>query len=163
VSKEPKGRITRKEDTLHVGLARYEKPQSKWPWWAVEYGGWIVVAVILIGVIIPFGFWGLKATQDRPVLSGASAKLVIVFGPAQVWEGGSNSRVKSVSVKVANQGQKTATNVKILAVIGSDAYPLQGPLSVDSGRAEAFSGDINRTIPEGGSIQISMTCDSCQS
>lgn len=162
MNKEPKGRIARKKDTLHVGLARYEKPQSKLPWWAVEYGGWIVVVVILIGVILPFGFWGWKIRQESPVRSGAAAKLAVVFGPAQVWAGGSNSIVKSVSVKVANLGQKTATNVKISAVIGSTFYPLQGPITIDSGRSEGFSGDINRSIPEGGSIQVSMTCDSCQ-
>ncbi len=162
MNREPNGRIERKKDTLQVGLARYQKPESKWPWWAVEYGAWIVVAIVVAGVIIPFGFWGWRLTNNRPVTSGASAKLVVVFGPAQVWAQGSSSRVQSVSVKVANHGQETATNVKISAVIASDSYALQGPISIDSGRVESFSGDVNRSIPEGGSIQVSIACDNCQ-
>jgi hypothetical protein len=162
VRKESKGRITRKEEALEVGLARHEKSQTRWPWWAIEYGAWIVMAVVVVGVIIPFGFLGWRLTHDRPVASAASAKLVVVFGPARVWAEGSTARVQSLSVKVANQGGGVATNVRVSALIGGDGFALGGAGSIEAGKVESFNGDINRNVPEGETIRILMTCDSCQ-
>jgi hypothetical protein len=162
VSKEPKGRITRKEDDLKVGLARYEKPQSKWPWWAVEYGGWIVVALVLLFVIVPFGFLGWRLTSDRPASPGGAASLVVVAGPTKIWAEGSASRVKSVSVRVANQGPVPATRIHVAVVIDSSVYPLQGPTDLASGRSDTFTGEINRSLVDGQSLQVSLTCNECQ-
>jgi hypothetical protein len=161
VNKEPKGRITRKEDELKVGLARYQRPQSKWPWWAVEYGGWIVVVLVLLFVIVPFGFLGWRLTSDKPAPREGSAKLVVVAGPTRIWAEGSASRLKSVSVRVANQGAGPAMGVKVTVAIDNHAFPLQGATNIESGRADTFTGEVNRSFVDGQSMQVSLTCDTC--
>lgn len=149
-------------EELEVGLARYQTPQASYvPRWFVEYGGWLFAGALLIAVLVTVyviqrrGADGLTVTQ--------SASLVIVGTPRKIWEEGSVTTVKSVQVRVGNQGQAAARQVQVVVVAGARRIQLQGPGEIDRGKSELFSGDIQIKLRQGEDLAIATTCSNCPS
>jgi hypothetical protein len=162
VSKKPKETLTRKEETLEVGLARHQKPKNKIPQWMIDYGVWIFVGAVFFLFLLPFGILGWKLPGSGHAHSGPRAQLVALTIPARIWVDGSSTKVKSVQVKVGNQGTIKAHGVQVLAVVRGQVFPLTGATDLEAGKMALYSGDLNLNLNNQEAIQVVMNCATCQ-
>jgi len=149
-----------KREELEVGLARYEAPKtSSVPRWFVEYGGWLFAGGLLIAALGAVYVIWRRGADDLTATPPAS--LVIVGTPRKIWEEGSVTTVKSVQVRVGNQGQAAATNVQVAVVAGTRRIQLRGPGAIEIGKSELFSGDVQVKLRQGDDLVIATTCSNC--
>jgi hypothetical protein len=149
-----------KREELEVGLDRYDgQKTSAVPRWFIEYGGWLFAAGLLVAA---FGMLKLMSREGTNGIGTAPpASLVIVGTPRKVWEDGSVTAVKSVQVRIGNQGQAPAMNVQVAVVAGARRIQLQGPGEIESGKSELFSGDIQVKLKQGEDLTVSAACSNC--
>lgn len=152
-----------RREELSVGLARKAVSESTLvPRWFVEFGGWIFAGGLLLGALVTLGVLKDRNEQDRLLMKGAPASLVVIGTPLKVWEEGSGTKVKSVQVRVGNQGAHPAENVRVFVVSRSSRDLLRGPERIESGKSAVFSGDTQLVLRQDQEVQLVLECSNCR-
>jgi hypothetical protein len=100
--------------------------------------------------------------KDKLLIGDSLASLMVVGTPLKVWEEGSVTKVKSVQVRVGNEGPHAAENVQVAVVSGSNRIVLPGPKQIQSGKSAVFSGDTQLVLRQGQEVQLSLECSNCR-
>jgi hypothetical protein len=163
VNRKPGQPIERTEETLEVGLDRYRKQERRVPNWLVDYGLWIFLGFLSFVVILPFTVFGSRSLfgGDAPVPQGPLAQLSVVSGPMRIWMEGSQTRLKTIQVKVGNRGRGEASEVRVIASIRGQLFNLQGPNALSSGKVAQYSGPADISITDNDLIQMILSCANC--
>lgn len=163
MNRKPGQPIQRTEETLEVGLDRYRKPESRVPKWLVDYGLWIVLGILGLVVVLPFTVFGSRSFfgGSAPVPQGPLAQLSVVSGPMRVWVEGSQTRLKTIQVKVGNRGRGEASEVQVIASIRGQLFSLQGPGALSSGNVAQYAGPAEISITDNDVIQMILRCANC--
>jgi len=162
VSKNPKEKLTRKEEALEVGLSRHKKPNSKTPQWFLDYGIWIFVGAVFFLFLLPFVILGWRLPGSRSPEPGPRPQLVALTLPARIWVEGSSTKVKSVQVKIGNQGAVKAQDVHVLVLVKEQTFSLTGATEIESGKMALYSGELNMNLTNEEPLQVVMNCSNCQ-
>lgn len=150
----------RPRDPMDVGLDRHSKRGAKRhfaPVWLEERLGWISIVAVAIGVGLPLGFIGSAPSTT----SGPQAQLFVSYGPARVWLPGSQTHLRSITVKVHNRGPVSATGVSVNATVSGQTFALTGKDSIALGNTEEYSAftDVNATAAD--AIAVKLSCQNC--
>jgi hypothetical protein len=157
-----KSRSAPRREELDVGLARHEKAKSGSAWRLfIEFGGWWFTGLLVLVVIALLYFTSLRNVDSNPDL-GPSAVLGIIGAPKKIWEEGATTKVKSVQVRVGNQGKSRADNVRVTAVASTSRAPLSGPAQIESGQSGLFAGEVGVVLRPGQDLQIVLECSNCR-
>lgn len=149
-----------KREELQVGLARYEiQKSSSMPRWFVEYGGWLFAVGLLVAAVGTLYLISRRGGEGLTTTPPAS--LIVVGTPRKIWEEGSVTTVKSLQVRVGNQGQSPAKNVQVGVIAGPRRIQLQGPGQIEAGKSELFSGEIQVKLRQGEDLAVSIECSNC--
>ncbi|MFN5061488.1 MAG: hypothetical protein ACK5GN_01445 [Pseudomonadota bacterium] len=150
-----------RREEMNVGLARHEKQlDQNMPGWFLERGGWIFAGCLVLAALAVF-FVTTDFDTGEPVDRRSLASLVVVGAPRTIWEDGSSTFVQSVQVRVGNQGQSQARDVKVSVVVGSNRMQLRGSDKIDSGKSEVFAGDARVLLRPGQELEFALECSNC--
>lgn len=158
--KDRRKKLTRRDDPMEVGLARYEKDRPLLPVWVVEHGGKIVLGAFFLFVSIPLLFLrdSISGKNTDPHLA---AELILMNSPSIVWESGRADVIDKVSVLIGNKALVEAKGVEIIVRIGERRYSLQGDGVIPSGESREYARDLR--IPHNPKLQVDfeLLCDNC--
>ena len=144
---------------MQVGLRRNKKPQGlRLPSWLEEYGGWMVVLLVIVAFIIPIQMLGVF---DRPKETKPTAEIRVVGVPVKSWAEGSSTRIESIAVEVENLGPELAKGVTVEGVVRGTAFRLAGPVTVEPGKRERFMGAPNLNIMSEDPVTLRLSCANC--
>jgi hypothetical protein len=149
-------------DELVVGLARHDKPkQGQLQRWLIEFGGWVFTGLLLVVVLV--SMYGVSGRKSEKVISAEQlASLTVVGPPKKVWDDGSTTKVKSVQVRVGNQGPSRADDVRVVVALAGVRLQLAGPIQIDSGKSELFAGKVDALLRPGQDLQVILECANCR-
>jgi hypothetical protein len=158
--KDRRKKLTRRDDPMEVGLARYEKERPLLPVWVVEHGGKIVLGAFFLFVSIPL-FLLRDSTSEKNTDPLLAAELILMNSPSIVWESGRDDVINRVSVLVGNKALVGAKGVEIIARIGERRYSLQGDGLIPSGESREYARELR--IPHNPKLQLNfeLHCDNC--
>lgn len=130
------------------------------PPWVHDYAPYIVLGVVIVLYVIPVHVF---RWFDDPVVPQAvpHAELAIVMGPIRTWRDGSNSRLKSVEVKVINKGAVPADGVMVMAFSKGESFQLVGKPRLVVGETQGYSADVPDVITPEDVIEFSLECSTC--
>ena len=137
----------------------YDVRQKKKPLppWVLERGPFIVL-FLFAGLYVLFMMTPSK--PDAPVVI-RHAKLVIVQPPSKTWVEGSDTRIKSIEIKVQNQGDDVAQHVVVHGVVRSNVFKLSGKDTLAIGEAASFFGEPSSNLHVSDHIDFKFECGSC--
>jgi hypothetical protein len=137
----------------------YDVRQKKKPLppWVLEKGPFIVLFL--------FGALYLLFMRSDPKPKGPvpvpHAKLVVVQPPAKTWVEGSDTLVKSIEVKVRNEGDSDAQHVVIQAIVRGQVFAMTGKDSLPIGETASFVGQPATNLHVADSIEFKLDCGTC--
>jgi hypothetical protein len=149
-------------EKLGVGLARHEKPEpGQLQRWFVEFGGWVFALLLLTVVLV--ALYRVSGRESAiGMTSQGSASLTVIGAPKKVWAEGSSTKIQSVQVRVGNQGQSRADNVRVVVASGGGRSQLTGSAQIESGKTELFAGSVDLMLRPGQDLQVILECANCQ-
>ena len=152
--------VRRCDDSMEVGLARYQKESPVLPSWLVVHGAKLVLGAFFLVVVVPLlifrdSVFGVSVPPDRNV------ELVVVQEPSIVWEPGGTNVLRSVTALIGNQSFQEAQGVTIVAKIAERKYQLEGAAVIPSGESREYHRELmvphNSNMP----IRIESHCENC--
>jgi hypothetical protein len=157
-----KSKSALEREELSVGLQRHVTPKRRlMPSWFVEFGGWIF-AVGLLTVVLGTLMVVMWRRDGGEVADEKLASLMVVGAPLKVWQEGSVNKLKSVQVRVGNNGMNLAENIRVSIVLGSNRVQLSGPEQIPAGKSAAFSANVQLVVREGQELHVSLECKNCR-
>jgi hypothetical protein len=155
-----KEKIQRVEEPLEVGLDRYRRPRNRLPAWVIERAALIVLGSFFVFVVLPFVIFGGRF-GSAPTSAQDVTRLVVRGAPSKVWTEGSSTELQSVKVVVGNIGGNLARDVRVTVSKGGKVFVLTGATQIESGKSEAFSGNVTGIVKADADLQVSVTCVNC--
>ena len=136
------------------------KKKRPLPPWLYSYGPYGFVAGVIFLYIIPVHVLGCF---DEPVKPQAipHAELAIVMGPIKTWYEGSNSRLKSVEVKVMNRGAVSAEGVVVEGAARGEKFKLSGKARLIVGETQGYLAQVPEGITPEDVIEFTIDCSTC--
>ena len=136
------------------------KKKNPVPEWVYQYGAYLGIVLILALFYIGTKLISLMSGPKPPVPI-AHAQLSVVLGPVRTWQDESDTRIKSVEVKVQNSGTIGAQGVAVNAVVRETAFPLAGKSVLAVGEIASYSAVAPISVTASDAIDIQLTCATC--
>ena len=138
----------------------YDVRQKKKPLppWVLEKGPFIVL-FLFAGLYVLIRNLPSKPTAPVPT---RHAKLVVVQPPSKTWVEGSDTRIKSIEIKVQNQGDDVAQHVVVHGVVRSNVFRLTGKDTIPIGDTASFFGEPSSNLHVSDHIAFKFECGSCE-
>jgi hypothetical protein len=137
-----------------------KKNKSSVPEWVHEYG-----AYIGLGVVVAFLFIGTKLVSfmrgPKAPVPVEHAELFIALGPVRTWQEESDTKIKSVEVKVRNVGTIVAEAVAVNGVVRQSVFPLPGKPVLAVGEIASYSAPVPFSVTATDQIDIQLSCATC--
>lgn len=137
----------------------YDVRQKKKPLpaWVLEKGPFIVLFVFA-GIYVLFIRREPTPSAPKPI---PHAKLVVVGPPSKTWVEGSDTRIKSIEIKVQNKGDNVAQHVVVHGVVRSNVFALSGKDTIAIGETASFVGEPSSNLHVSDSIDFKLSCGTC--
>lgn len=136
------------------GVRQNKKPL---PPWVLEKGPFIVLG-FFAAVYLLFIKASSQPSAPPPV---KYAKLIAIQPVSKTWMEGSDTRIKSIEVKVKNQGDLDALNVVVQAVVRGQSFKMKGKAALAIGETASFLGEPVSSLHVSDSIDFKFECVTC--